>query len=102
MSQRQTTMTPLDNQKTFTNRYGNVYWFEQVHDRVYVIRGDLKYWRYGGQEGQEHVDLSNLGFVDPSGGPFICVGYGIEKQPVVRIFVDGDDIMFEVADKRYS
>lgn len=83
------------------NRYGDEYWFEKVSDNSYVIKGDLKYWRYGGKEGQERVDVSDLGFVDPSGGPFISIGYGIEGRKVVKINAEGDldnprQIVFEV------
>lgn len=56
------------------NRYGDEYWFEQVDGNVYRLAGDLKYWRFGGKEGQDGVVFSDLGFCDPSGGPFIEVG----------------------------
>ena len=63
-------------------------WFEAVDDETYIIRGPLKYWRYGGKEGQERIDPSDLGFVDPSGGPFITLGYGISGKKVTKIMVD--------------
>jgi hypothetical protein len=78
------------------NRYGDEYWFEQTSDNVYTIKGDLKYWRYGGKEGQDTLDDSDLGFVDPSGGPFISVGYQINGRTVKRISAHGDEIFFEV------
>lgn len=78
------------------NRYGNEYSFEKVSDSVYTIIGDLKYWRYGGREGQEQMDFTDLGFVDPSGGPFISLGYTIEGRKVVRISAEGEKILFEV------
>ena len=78
------------------NRYGDEYYFEKVSDNVYVIKGDLKYWRYGGKEGQQSVDDNDLGFVDPSGGPFITMGYGIDGRKVKRISATGEDIFFEV------
>lgn len=78
------------------NRYGNEYSFQKISDNVYTIVGELDYWRYGGQEGQERIDYTNLGFVDPSGGPFIGIGYKIENRKVVRIFLEGDQIQFEV------
>ncbi len=83
------------------NRYGDQYSFEKVNDNIYTIVGDLKYWRYGGREGQSEMDFSNLGFVDPSGGPFIAVGSTIEGRKVIRIGVEGDldtpsRIVFEV------
>jgi len=78
------------------NRYGNEYEFVAVDNNTYRITGDLKYWRYGGQEGDAGVDLNNLGFADPSGGPFIATGYMIEGRPVTRIRVVDDQILLEV------
>ncbi len=83
------------------NRYGDNYTFEKVNDNTYTIVGNLKYWRFGGREGQREMDLIDLGFVDPSGGPFIGVGAEIEGRKIVRISAAGDldgqpSIMFEV------
>jgi hypothetical protein len=78
------------------NRYGNEYTFEKVDDNTYTIVGELSYWRYGGREGQDQMDFSDLGFVDPSGGPFISVGYAIEGRKVNRIRAVGEQLFFEV------
>ena len=83
------------------NRYGDEYWFEQLTETRYTIHGDLKYWRFGGREGQEQMDMNNLGFVDPSGGPFIAVGGKIEGREIVGISAAGNlderpYIVFEV------
>ena len=80
------------------NRYGDEYRFEIVNEGVYTIVGDLKYWRYGGREGQEQMDFTDLGFVDPSGGPFIELGMKIEGRKITRIRADRDSekILFEV------
>jgi hypothetical protein len=83
------------------NRYGDEYAFKQLSETTYTIVGDLKYWRYGGQEGQEQMDLDNLGFVDPSGGPFIQLGMQIEGRTIRKISVTKDldvapSIVFEV------
>jgi hypothetical protein len=83
-------------QKKFKNRYGNEYWFEQLSEDTYAIRGDLKYWRFGGKEGQEEVNELDLGFVDPSGGPFISQGYKIEDRIVNQISAQGQEIIFKV------
>jgi hypothetical protein len=72
------------------NRYGDEYTFESVNENTYTIKGDLKYWRFGGREGQEQMDLSDLGFVDPSGGPFIEVGMKIEGREIVNISAADD------------
>ena len=74
------------------NRYGDKYQFDKISDNQYTISGDLKYWRYGGKDGQERIDLLDLGFVDPSGGPFIGVGSMLEDRRVVRIGVEGSDL----------
>jgi hypothetical protein len=78
------------------NRYGDEYTFEQVSENVYTIKGDLNYWRYGGKEGQSGIDENDLGFVDPSGGPFISIGYMIEGRSVKRIIARDNEIFFEV------
>ncbi len=79
------------------NRYGDTYCFEKVSENIYTIKGDLKYWRYGGREGQAELDFSDLGFVDPSGGPFIEIGMKIDGRKVKKIsVVANDDIYFEV------
>ena len=78
------------------NRYGDEYSFEKVSEGVYTIVGDLKYWRYGGREGQEQMDFTDLGFVDPSGGPFIELGMKIEGRKIQRIRAEGEQILFEV------
>jgi hypothetical protein len=78
------------------NRYGDEYTFEQVNADTYTIKGDLKYWRYGGKEGQDQMDFDDLGFVDPSGGPFISTGYVIEGRKVIGIRAEGDELFFKV------
>jgi len=82
------------------NRYGDHYDFELIAPNQYKIVGNLQYWRFGGQPDQPEVDLQNLGFVDPSGGPFISPGhYKICGRQVTRIFTWGRDICFEVGDE---
>lgn len=78
------------------NRYCDSYQFVQIDNNTYTIEGDLKYWRYGGREYQKSVDLNDLGYVDPSGGPFISLGYQIEGRTVKHIRADGDVIYFTV------
>ncbi len=78
------------------NRHGDEYTFQKVSDDTYTITGDLKYWRYGGKEGQSEMDYNDLGFVDPSGGPFISVGYKIAGRKVVSIRMVSDTIFFDV------
>jgi len=78
------------------NRYGNEYEFSQINENTYTVVGDLKYWRYGGQEGEPGIDLDNLGFADPSGGPFISPGLVIEGRSVTRIRLVGEQLLLEV------
>lgn len=78
------------------NRYGDEYSFEKVNENTYTIVGDLKYWRYGGREGQSEMDFTDLGFVDPSGGPFIELGMVIEGHKINRIRAVGEQLFFEV------
>jgi hypothetical protein len=78
------------------NRYGNEYRFEKINDNTYTIKGDLDYWRYGGKEGADGIDENDLGFVDPSGGPFIAPGYMIEGRKIKRISSVEGELYFEV------
>lgn len=81
------------------NRYGDAYVFKKVSENTYTMEGNLKYWRFGGKEGG--IDMNDLGFADPSGGPFISAGYLIEGRKVKRISASGDldgmpEILLEV------
>jgi len=79
------------------NRYGDEYRFQKLNENTYAIVGDLKYWRYGGRDGQQQMDMSDVGYVDPSGGPFISLGSFIDGRRVVRIRVEnGEQVLFEV------
>ena len=83
------------------NRYGDEYWFEEHDDNIYSIQGDLDHWRYGGKEGTEGVDTDDLGFVDPSGGPFIAVGDVVfitntDKRKVKKIWANEGGVFLEV------
>ena len=83
------------------NRYGDEYWFDQLQPNLFTIKGDLKYWRFGGKEGQQEIDMNDLGMCDPSGGPYLAVGMIIEGRKIVRISAYGDldgspKVLFEV------
>jgi len=70
------------------NRYGHEYHWEKLNDKEYkfVMEGDsLKYCRYGPKEGQEKLDINDLGMFDPSGGPYIAIGSLVEGRIVERI-----------------
>jgi hypothetical protein len=83
------------------NRHGIEYYFEQVDPDIYTIVGDLTDWRLGGKVGQDKIDLKDLGFVDPYGGPFITVGYSIAGRTVIGIWLDEDKVYFKV-DKEHT
>jgi hypothetical protein len=78
------------------NRYGDEYSFEKVDENTYTITGNLKHWRCGGKDDENTINYGDLGFVDPSGGPFISKGYLIEGRKVVRIAMVGEKIYFDV------
>jgi hypothetical protein len=67
------------------NRHGDVYSFEPVEPHVYKFVGKLDYCRMGAVEGQQAVDYNNLGFFDPSGGPFVAVGGLLNGCEIVKI-----------------
>ena len=74
--------------KTYKNRYGDEYWFVEMKPNQYLFHmsGDsMKYCRFGGREMQERVDMNDLGFFDPSGGPFIAIGEKLPFGTVNRI-----------------
>ena len=83
------------------NRYGDEYTFKQLSENTYTIVGDLKHWPYGGIEGQSGLDFTSLGFVDPSGGPFIQLGMQLYGRKIRKISAIGEldaapSIVFEV------
>jgi hypothetical protein len=74
------------------NRYGDYYEFKQLSENTYTIVGDLKYWRSG------FNNDGSIDFVDPSGGPFISIGYEIDGREVIKIETD-EQIIFTVKGK---
>lgn len=75
------------------NRYGDEYHWEKLNENEYrfVMTGkSLEYGRVGGKEGQDGIDMSDLGFFDPSGGPFIGIGSIVEDKTVSHIHHDGE------------
>lgn len=78
------------------NRYGDEYSFELIGENTYKFVGNPKFARYGGKDYAESIDMNDLGFFDPEGGPFISEGFKIDKKPVKRIFIENETICFEV------
>ena len=59
------------------NRHGVEYTFVKYDDNLYRFNMDeehIKYMRFGGKEDQDGIDMTDLGFFDPSGGPFVAIG----------------------------
>lgn len=72
------------------NRYGDAYWFTQIDENRWQFEMDkdcfsLKHCRMGGKEGQDSIDINDLGFFDPSGGPFISVGSKLYGREIINI-----------------
>ena len=59
------------------NRYGVEYSYVKYDDTLYrfnMSEEGMKYMRYGGKEYEEGIDYNDLGFFDPSGGPYVALG----------------------------
>ena len=81
------------------NRHGVEYHYEKVSDNKFkfvMAEEDMQYMRFGGREGQDRPDLIDLGFFDPSGGPFVGIGSKIENGTVTRIMSTDDGILVEI------
>ncbi len=71
----------------------NKYIYKQVGPNTYkfVYFGNsnlMKYCRFGGKDGQSVVDMNDLGYFDPPGGPFISTGMTVLGRKITRIWVD--------------
>lgn len=59
------------------NRYGVEYNFARITENRFQFVMDeesMNDCRLGGKEGQDQMDFNDLGFFDPSGGPFVSCG----------------------------
>ena len=59
------------------NRHGVEYSFTKVEGNLYgfnMEESGMEYMSMGGREGQEQIDMEDLGMFDPSGGPYVAVG----------------------------
>ena len=69
------------------NRYGDKVWLEHQKDKEWLLKFGAKnqssYMRiiYDVQEDGTHL----IKAVDPSGGPFLCIGYVAEGKTVTKI-----------------
>jgi len=93
---------------TYVNRYGDEYYFTVVPKSIsglatqylFNMKGDsMKYCRYGGKDGEEGIDVNDLGRFDPSGGPYVCLGMEIDGKPITRISDSPEGFILEVANE---
>lgn len=85
----------------YTNRYSDSYMWEAIDDNTYKFimnEKALQYCRYGGREGVEGIDTSDLGMFDPSGGPFVGLGMEIDGKPITRLYSEEDGMYAECKD----
>ena len=70
------------------NRCGNENFLRYIPDTHYdyelVLDVNSQYLRISKE------DDGNIAFVDPEGGPFICVGYKIDGMTLVKLSYDED------------
>ena len=67
------------------NRYGVEYSYVKVSDNKYrfeMAEDEMMYMRVGGREGQEKIDMNDLGMFDPPGGPYVDIGSIVEGKKV--------------------
>lgn len=73
----------------YTNRYGDVFTFEQLENGNIQWSGDFEYVRSGFKD-----DPNVITMVDPSGGPFINEGMDMklfELKGIVKEFINNED-----------
>lgn len=84
----------------YKNRYGDTYYYEATDTPrlfKFVMEGaSMKYYRFGGREHQTEIDKRDLGFFDPSGGPFVSVGSTIPVGVVRNIFSSAEGLFVKV------
>ena len=74
----------------YTNRYGDVFTFEQLENGNIQWSGNFEYVRFGFKDDPNVVTM-----VDPSGGPYIAEGmdmklFGFDGK-IVNGFINNDD-----------
>lgn len=93
--------TTFKSNTVYKNRYGDEYHWEPYTMRnSYVFRmtgKSLEYCRFGGKEGQERLNVQDLGMFDPSGGPYVGLGTKIDGREIVRISVFDDTFIVDVS-----
>ena len=79
----------MENIKLF-NRYGAKFWLEHLDKDIWQLKyedpRDLDYMRII----YEDDDCKIVNAIDPPGGPFMCVGYNVNKKyQIAEIFKNG-------------
>lgn len=78
---------------TLPNRYGLDIFLEHLQDGIYLLKGDLNYLSVIGM----NEETKNVVAVDPSGGPFISVGFVPKNGLIVRkISFDNNNNLIEL------
>lgn len=79
--------------KKYKNRYNDEYWFQEVQENLFEVKGDLKYWRLGGEMNEDRTGFTKIDFADPSGGPYMAVGMRLFDREVLEI-IDKDNSIY--------
>ena len=78
---------------TLPNRYGLDIFLEHLQDGIYLLKGDLNFLSVIGM----NEETKNVVAVDPSGGPFISVGFVPKNGLIVRkISFDNNNYLIEL------
>ena len=78
---------------TLPNRYGLDIFLEHLEDGIYLLKGDLNFLSVIGM----NEETKNVVSVDPSGGPFITVGFVPKNGLIVtKINFDNNNYLFEL------
>ena len=78
---------------TLPNRYGLDIFLEYLQDEIYLLKGDLNCLSVIGM----NEETKNVVAVDPSGGPFITVGFVPKNGLIVtKINFDNNNYLIEL------
>ena len=89
----------IERDSKMKNRDGKEYSLERVDDNTYkfiMAEEDTMYMRVGGREGQDQIDMNDLGYFDPEGGPFISIDSLVEEKHVSRIRKTEEGIFVDI------
>ena len=84
---------------TYRNRMNVGYTFLKLNEREYLFQisaEDNGYWRFGGKDNEPSVNMDDLGYFDPSGGPFVARGVEVDGRSVERIRSTPEGMILEI------